>query len=459
MAENQKTENKLIIRPQDGPQTKLFESHADIVIFGGGAGGGKSYGLLLEPLRHLYNPKFDAVIFRRTIPEITNPGSLYDTACDLYIPLGAVPNQTDHSFLFPSGMSVKFSHLQHEQDKHNWQGSQVAYFGWDELCHFTETQFFYLLSRLRSDSGVDGYIRCTCNPDSDSWVAQFISWWIDEHGYPIPERSGVVRWFRRIDGRIIWSDNKDHEHCKSVTFIPSTVHDNKILLAKNPGYLASLEALPFVERQRLLGGNWKVRPAAGNYFKREWFDIIDAMPLSSLSIRYWDRASSKKKGSAFTAGVKMHATAAGQWIISDVIKFQERPLGVREAIQSAATHDGKDVAVGIEQDPGQAGDAEADDYTRLLAGYNVKLNKVNQDKITRAGPFSAQCEARNVKLMRGTWNKDFLDELESFPDSKLKDQVDASSGAFFMLTTNKTGEFSKQHTQAPRSKLVTNEDY
>ena len=89
---------------------------------------------------------------------------------------------------FLSGAKVTFAHMLYEKDKYSWQGSQICFLGFDELCHFSENQFFYMLSRNRSVCGVKPYVRATCNPDVDSWVANFISWWIDqETGYPIPE--------------------------------------------------------------------------------------------------------------------------------------------------------------------------------------------------------------------------------------------------------------------------------
>ncbi|MFS6779604.1 terminase large subunit domain-containing protein, partial [Staphylococcus aureus] len=128
-------------------------------------------------------------------------------------------------------------------------------------------------SRNRSTCGVRPYVRATTNPDADSWVAEFISWWIDQKtGYAIPERSGVLRWFVRIGDNIIWADHPEELEmytmpgpggeevpipAKSVTFISSKLTDNKILMAADPGYMANLMSLPLVERERLLGGNWK----------------------------------------------------------------------------------------------------------------------------------------------------------------------------------------------------------
>ncbi|MGZ3478309.1 MAG: phage terminase large subunit, partial [Polyangiales bacterium] len=95
--------------------------------------------------------------------------------------------------------------------------------------------------------------------------------------------------------------------------------------------------------------------------------------------------------------------------------------------------DGKIVQIGIEQDPGQAGVFEADAYVRALAGFSIRKVRPTGDKVTRAKPASAQCEARNVKLLRGAWNPTFLAELEAFPDGAHDDQVDSFSGGFSMV--------------------------
>ena len=455
----EKKSNSIEISPQPGPQEKFLSTTADIAIYGGAAGGGKSFALLLDPLRHFNNEKFNGVIFRRTTPQITNPGGLWDEAAYLYMPLAANPNQQDLTFQFKSGMTMKFAHLEHDKNIYDWQGAQIPYIGFDELTHFSEKQFFYMLSRNRSTSGVPGYVRATTNPDSESWVRKFLDWWIGDDGYPIAERDGIIRWFVRRNNEIIWSDTKEDENAKSVTFISALLSDNKIFVEKDPSYKANLESLPYVERMRLLKGNWNVRPSAGNFFKSRYFEIVDALPQCVQTVRYWDRAASEEKTADYTVGVKMHRTSDNQFYISDVIRFQGSPLKVRTAIKNAASQDGRQTVVGIEQDPGQAGLVEAQDYVRLLAGYVVKLNKVSSDKQVRASPLSAQAEAGNVKLVKGPWNDAFISELESFPDVKFDDQVDSASGAFHILTEHNVGEFRKEHSTKTGSKFVRNEDY
>src|SRR5205814_6905026 len=177
-----------------------------------------------------------------------------------YPRLGGTPHLGVHEWRWPRAGKIKFSHLQLETTVHDWQGAQIALICFDELTHFTAYQFFYMVSRNRSMCGVRPYIRATCNPDADSWVAELIAWWINQDtGYPIPERAGVLRWFIRIGDSIVWADRPEdlaehkapNEHGelvpippKSLTFIPAKLSDNRALMAADPGYVANLMALP-----------------------------------------------------------------------------------------------------------------------------------------------------------------------------------------------------------------------
>jgi hypothetical protein len=275
--------------PQPGPQTKLIQSTADIVIYGGAAGGGKTFGLLLDPLRYVNNSGFRGVIFRRTMPQIENEGGLLDTAQEVW-PLvgGRIRRGKKIDCTFPSGARIAMRQLQYENTKYEYQGAQIAWIGFDELTHFTRTQFFYLLTRNRSTSGVPAYVRCTCNPEAGSWVGELIAWWIDqETGYAIPERSGVVRYFisnpalddEDSEDKYIFGATReevieqvpdtDPEEIFSLTFIPSMLADNPKMLEKDPRYRAKLKNQPKIERERLLEANWLIRP--GSIIDMRWF--------------------------------------------------------------------------------------------------------------------------------------------------------------------------------------------
>jgi predicted phage terminase large subunit-like protein len=433
------------IRPQEGPQMDFLACDADIVIYGGAAGGGKTYALLLEALWHYKTPGFSAVIFRKNANQVRNPGGLWDTAAELFMKFKGIPKISSMEWDFPCGSVVKFAHMDMEQDKYSWQGSQIALIGFDELTHFTWGQFVYMLSRNRSLCGVKPYIRATTNPDPDSWVRKFIDWWIDnETGYAILERSGRIRWFVVVGDETHWANSKEDlkdkfPDClpKSVSFIASNVYDNKILLETNPDYLANLQALPRFEREQLLFGNWNIRPTAGMFFQRNYFQVIDVLPRNLTFVRYWDRAATKKTETNdpdYTVGLKMAKDRNGIFYVTDIVRLQESPLQVQTAIKNMAIQDGNFTKIGIEQDPGQAGVSEVDLLIRMLSGFPVKPYKVQKDKVTRASPVSAQAEAGNIRVLRGHWNEDFFRELENFPEGVHDDIVDALSGAFGMLT-------------------------
>lgn len=269
-----------IIRPQDGYQMKALSSSADIVIGGGSAGSGKTFCLLLDPVPDIGVKGFGGVIFRRTSPQIRNEGGLWDTSMLLFPHLNAVPRESNLEWVFPKGVKIKFSHIEYEKNVLDWQGSQIPFIGFDELTHFSKKMFFYLLTRNRSVCGVKPRVRATCNPDPESWVADLISWWINqETGFPIPERDGVIRYLV-VDGEdYIWGDSEQEviekawhilesivvrsgidpkEFIKSVTYIFGDIYDNKELLKTNPSYLGNLISQDKATQSALLYGNWKV---------------------------------------------------------------------------------------------------------------------------------------------------------------------------------------------------------
>lgn len=268
------------LQPQKGYQEKVLSSPADIVISGAAAGVGKTYSLLFDFPRHRANADWGGVIFRRTSTQIRNEGGLWDTSKEIYPYLHAAPKESTLEWIFPRGCKLKFGHLEHEKNIYDWQGAQIPFLGFDELTHFTEKMFFYLLSRNRSNCGIDPYVRATCNPDPESWVAKLVEWWIDpETGYPIPERDGVLRYFIKNGNDYIWGDSKAEviekgwffleelvnstgvkavDFVKSITFISGRIQENQELLKVNPAYLSNLLSQDQETQLQLLKGNWKV---------------------------------------------------------------------------------------------------------------------------------------------------------------------------------------------------------
>jgi terminase large subunit-like protein len=265
---------------------------------------------------------------------------------------------------WPRARKIKFSHLQFETTVYDWQGAQIALICFDELTHFTAHQFFYMVSRNRSTCGVRPYIRATCNPDADSWVANFLAWWIDpENGFPIPERAGILRYFIRVSEKIVWADRPDDltqylprledlppgvdpPSPISVTFIPATVFDNPALTRVNPEYYAWLLSLPLLERERLLAGNWKIRPTAGLYFKKEWCVVVDEVPADLDVARYWDLAATEKtefNDPDWTVGIKLGRDKNGGFWLLDMVRGRANPGDVDRLLLNTATQDGNRV--------------------------------------------------------------------------------------------------------------------
>lgn len=440
------------LTPQAGPQTAFMCSKADIVIYGGAAGGGKTYALLLEGLRHKDVKGFGGVIFRRNYNQITAEGGLWDASHKIYdqVP-DCFPGKTPKlHWSFAAGGRLNFAHISCDDDLSSWQGTEICYLGFDELTHFSRKQFLYMLSRNRSTCGIKPYVRATCNPDADSWVANFIEWWIDQDtGYPIPERSGVIRYMCVLNDTIYFAPTAeelaekydiDVVDCKSVTFIASRLEDNRALMENDPGYMANLKALLEVDRERLLNGNWKIKPAAGMFFKRSQVGFLENIPDDVISwARGWDLAATSEDEDgdpAYTASVLIGKRRNGRYIVANVTNQRLSSSQVRDMVLATAAIDKKArkrVVQRLPQDPGQAGKAQKESFIKMLAGYVVKMIPESGSKETRAEPFATQWQHGNVDLLLAEWNEMYLTQLESFPESKFKDMVDASSSAFSQI--------------------------
>ena len=180
------------------------------------------------------------------------------------------------------------------------------------------------------------------------------------------------------------------------------------------------------------------RPLQGGLFKVDRISVLDAPPPGQgIVVRAWDLAATAESGTNnpdYTAGVKLLRDAMGRCTVLDIVRFRGTPRQVEETIRATAGIDGRGVAIGIPEDPGQAGKVQAAYYVSVLGGYRVSPSRETGSKATRAGPIASQVEAGNLAIVRGNWNHAFLEELRDFPHSAKDDQVDALSRAFAMLT-------------------------
>lgn len=176
-------------------------------------------------------------------------------------------------------------------------------------------------------------------------------------------------------------------------------------------------------------------PAGGGLFKRIWFEnsYVDKIPNSiRRRCRGWDTAATQDGGD-WTVGVRMSEGADGYFYIEHVVREQLGPAGVESLILSTAMMDGTATAIREEQEGGSAGKSVIFSRARLLKGYAYSHVSLTRNKVLRAQAFRAQCEAGNVRILRGEWTEQFLDELCAFPTGLHDDQVDASSAAFNAL--------------------------
>ncbi len=177
-------------------------------------------------------------------------------------------------------------------------------------------------------------------------------------------------------------------------------------------------------------------PPGGALFKPNMIGVIDALPVGCTWARGWDLAATipePGKKPDWTVGLLLGRAPDGRFIVADIRRDQLSPHGVEQLIILTAQADGSNVPISGPQDPGQAGKSQAFSFIQMLAGWDVEFTPETGSKVARAKPVAAQMEAGNVFMLRGDWNKDFVDELKSFPFGSFDDQVDAFSRAFHRL--------------------------
>lgn len=491
-----------IIRPQKGKQELMLNIDADVIFTGGSAGAAKSYTLLMRMLRYLNDDKFNAIYFRRNSTQLKGQGGLWQEAQGMYRQFGCDFKQGEMLATFPSGASAKFSHLDHENDRFKHQGLQYSAVFWDELCHFTEEQFLYLCSRLRSGSDENSFTMASMNPDPDSWALKYIMPFLDEEGYFNNDMLGKLRYFVTVQGQPVFADTREEliskypENCyvydpikkervlvppKSFTFVGATIFDNPILIEKNPNYLAELQSLPEIERARLLHGNWFAREQASSYFNRNWLVKRQEYPTYGKSARAWDLASmepsEKEMFPDFSACVKMLKTREGEYVIlgdfspecgedeNNIGRFRKR-IGIRDKVMlSQAKFDGHDTDVVLPVDPGASGKVAYQNLAKMFVeeGFIVKQDPApsNKSKVSRFSPFASACENGLVSIVEDSFPNQkilelFYKELEAFNGERSTrqrkdDWVDATASAFNYLSAERVKKLVVRNQQSSPS--------
>lgn len=238
-------QRNVIWTPQ--PKQLLFMQRPEPeALYGGAAGGGKSDCALAEALRQVDIPHYRGLILRKTYPQLSE---LIDRSYEIYKPAypKAKYNDSKHVWTFPSGAKIYFGAMQHTKDRTNYQGKRYDFIDFDELTHFTWSEYSYMFSRNRPNgAGTRCYIRAQANPGGvgHGWVKErFIT--------PMKPMKPIVELIK-----IRFPDGSEQIRKRSRIFVPSSVFDNQKLLENDPDYITRLAALPEAEKNALLYGDW-----------------------------------------------------------------------------------------------------------------------------------------------------------------------------------------------------------
>lgn len=318
----------------------------------------KSFSSLMEVLKDIKNPDFHATILRNEKDDLQ---SLVTDSYKLFSQFGTYnKSQNDMTWNFTNGGWLKFSYYagSYQDFKTRFQGRQFAYVCIDEGTQCPYKKFKYLLTNNRNASQIRNRFWITCNPDPESWVRKFIDWWVDEDGYIIPERDGVIR-YCFMDGdtpdSIYWGDTREevYEQCggiidklwkesyaelgytklemfiKSATFIRADVSENIKLISTDASYLANLAQQDEEQRMRDLEANWNWKSAGDDMIK-----MADLEEIFDNAVQVGDGVRRASADIAFTGGDNFVMWLWEGWHCKDLVVMRLDSQTLVSAVQA-----------------------------------------------------------------------------------------------------------------------------
>lgn len=449
----------LSFRPASRKQEMFLKSRAGIVVFGGGAGSGKSYCVALKLLQCVSDPKFKCLVIRKTFKQIKGAGGILDTIKNVHKAVYDMDyNGTDHVLRYSTGAEIHFRPMAMKKHCDNIQGQQYSMIVVDEAQQIDGESLIYCLSRLRSEWEGIHQLVMTCNPLPDTFVHELVKLNLDDEGTPIEEQCGTIKYMLTRGVDVMMFNTLDEatlfllegEEPQTTSFINACVYDNPVLLKRQPDYVSKLQAMTRVERARLLDGNWNVREESSGYFNEGWLNplIGSGGTFDKYLVRSWDFAntlpSEQNTNPDWTAGVLMGARMNAikgepyEVAVLDVARDRRRFEGVKQFVLDVAAHDGKGVTISLPLDPGGASH-----FTKQLSasltqlGYKVVLARPKGSKVDRFALFAQLSEAGYVYAdAKAIWYKTYVGELCGFDGTRnvKDDQVDATSDAYLFVS-------------------------
>jgi len=397
-------------------------------------GSSKSYVGLMRHLRWAHEPKYNGYCIRQHSNDLMKAGGLFQEAIGLYEKVypDIKIKIKDQMIVFPSGASVSFSHYENDAAGRKYQGLQLSNVFYDEATHANEAHIWWLISRLRGGGNPNPSIWLSCNPDPDSYLFDWVKWWLYPEGHPQygiadPDKNGISRYILRIGGEMLWGDTPEElilkygkpdlpmNHPKQVKplefqVLLGTLKDNPTLMEEKPHYLGDLEALPEVEMRRLLLGDWTARETGSSFFQREWCSEAHEEPPKSdivKTVRAYDFAGTLKSSANpspdYTACAKISKLKNGDYFVHEVLKTRILPGEWESFILSCARVDGFNTEIVIPLDPGASAKLATGLLTRAISecGYRVRTLRASGSKLDRFRPFSSLAMNGHITFLKG----------------------------------------------------------
>lgn len=480
---------KELCEPKSQKHYDFIWSDADITVFGGSAGSGKTWQGLCRFLRFINEPLYIGYVIRKTQASLKS--GAFATAIRLFTAWDEriKVNRVDMSIKFPSGAIIIFKGLDGAASIEYFQGQEISGALVDEATHIKYEEISWLMTRLRTNANVKPTVWFTCNPDPDHFIAE----WVDPYLYPKdtyktidgvltnvggrvdPDLNGRKKWYYVVDGLWLWNDDRDalvEEHKSLITdpnqrpmsfrFIGATFADNPVLVATQQAYINSLLNKPKVEKERLAYGNWYIREEGAGYWKKDWCRFIETFPHRDdpedkidRRVRCWDLAytipSEVNPDPDYTASVLMSRTKHGYYLVEHVTRARKRAGELYKYIAEVAKEDYKTYGIitqFIPEDPaaGKINYLYAKDFLRARGIFVDKVKGGQQkSKLERFRNFASASQngavliidtSRHKNDKERNWNEYYCTELEVFDGSRNirhDDMVDATSDGFNVL--------------------------